>query len=217
MKYIDYYSELLHCVITKTGKELHSIEEFKKELINSLDQIKDNMTKANIDRQIIEHYTNFAVVAFIDTYMLNFILDGDREGRIWWLQNSLQSQIYEINDAGVKYYEKIKDIDAMTGKKRIDLMEFYLLILYLGFEGQYDGTERLAIIRGYAERCGLKEKLNDSRLGFKSQNNIIHKKEKGKGKGKYQKIYLHLYYAVLFLIAVITYFSAMIGLSGVMR
>lgn len=83
--------------------------------------------------------TNFAVVAFLDSVILN----STEPIRAEWERRTLQEEMFGQTDAGVVFFEKLERLRARRDSQELaDILEVYLLCVLLGFEGRYSGGLR---------------------------------------------------------------------------
>jgi type VI secretion system protein ImpK len=86
--------------------------------------------------------THFAVVAFLDSVILN----SKDPVRAEWERKTLQEELFGQTDAGVVFFEKLDQFRSRRDSPQLaDILEVYLLCLLLGFEGRYSGGSRGAL------------------------------------------------------------------------
>lgn len=136
-------------------------ELLRKRTKTALQEVEREAIAAGYDRMDIRD-THFAVAAFLDSVVLN----SAEPIRAEWERQTLQQELFGQTDAGEVFFEKIDNFRSRQDSPRLaDILEVYLLCLFLGFEGKYSGhsrgelfsiTERLrmriADIRGKSSR-----------------------------------------------------------------
>lgn len=80
---------------------------------------------------------HYAMVALTDEIFLNL----DWDGRKQWEKSLLEAQLFKTQIAGEYIYQKIDLLLASSDPLRADLAMIYLMILGLGFQGQYKEME----------------------------------------------------------------------------
>jgi len=157
------YQGLLTGVVRLQAKREHipEAEVFRRRTMRALQDVERDARSAGYEIDDIRD-THFAVVAFLDSVVLN----STEPGRAEWERKTLQEELFGQTDAGVVFFEKLERLRSRRDTKRLaDILEVYLLCLLLGFEGRYSGglrgelysiaervRSRIENIRGRTER-----------------------------------------------------------------
>jgi len=113
-------------------------EIFRKRTKTALHDIQRDALASGYDQQDIRD-THFAVVAFLDSVVLN----SAGSIRAEWERKPLQEELFGNTDAGVVFFEKLDGLRSRRNSEDLaDILEVYLLCLLLGFEGRYAGGLR---------------------------------------------------------------------------
>lgn len=120
------------------GREL-SAPALRSHLLLLLDRLAKSTEAADLRADELEE-ARFALVAWLD----EVILRSDWQGRDEWAAEPLQLRLYRTNRAGNEFYDHLRRLRPEHTRAR----EIYLLVLSLGFEGQYHDqqAERRALI-----------------------------------------------------------------------
>jgi len=98
---------------------------------------RDAMTAGYDGKDVRE--THFAVVAFLDSVVLN----SNDPVRAEWERKTLQEELFGQTDAGMVFFEKLEHFRSRRDSQQLaDILEVYLLCLLLGFKGRYSGGLR---------------------------------------------------------------------------
>ena len=121
------------------GRELGA-PALRNQLLLLLDRFAKSTEAAELRADELEE-ARFALVAWLD----EVILRSDWQGRDEWAAEPLQLRLYKTNRAGNEFYEHLRRLRPEHTRAR----EVYLLVLSLGFEGQYHDqqAERRALIK----------------------------------------------------------------------
>ncbi len=121
------------------GRELGA-PALRSHLLLLLDRLAKSTEAADLRADELEE-ARFALVAWLD----EVILRSDWQGRDEWAAEPLQLRLYKTNRAGNEFYEHLRRLRPEHTRAR----EIYLLVLSLGFEGQYHDqqAERRALIK----------------------------------------------------------------------
>jgi type VI secretion system protein ImpK len=134
------YQGLLTGIVRIQARRQHvsDAESFRRRTKAALQEVERDAITAGYDGNDIKD-THFAVVAFLDSVVLN----SNDPVRAEWERKTLQEELFGQTDAGVVFFEKLehfrsrRDLDQLA-----DILEIYLLCLLLGFEGRYSGRLR---------------------------------------------------------------------------
>lgn len=123
----------------KTQKQhIPDIEVFRKRTKSTLQEVERVASAAGYDSRDVRD-THFAVVAFLDSVILN----SKEPIRVEWERKTLQQELFGQTDAGVVFFEKLDQFRSRRDTEQLaDILEVYLLCLLLGFEGRYAGAAR---------------------------------------------------------------------------
>jgi type VI secretion system protein ImpK len=143
------YQGLLTGIVRLQAKREHipDAEVFRRRTMRALQDVERDARSAGYELDDVRD-THFAVVAFLDSVVLN----STEPGRAEWERKTLQEELFGQTDAGVVFFEKLERFRSRRDSKRLaDILEVYLLCLLLGFEGRYSGGLR-GELYGIAER-----------------------------------------------------------------
>lgn len=144
------YQGLLTGILRLKTQRQHipEAEVFRKRTKATLLEVERVAVAAGYDGRDVRD-THFAVVAFLDSVILN----SKDPIRVEWERKTLQQELFGQTDAGVVFFEKLDAFRARRDSEQLaDILEVYLLCLLLGFEGRYSGGPR-------GEMEGLTESL----------------------------------------------------------
>lgn len=134
------YQGLLTGIVRLQAKREHipDAEVFRRRTMRALQDVERDARSAGYEIDDIRD-THFAVVAFLDSVVLN----SAEARRAEWERKTLQEELFGQSDAGVVFFEKLERFRSRRDSKRLaDILEVYLLCLLLGFEGRYSGGLR---------------------------------------------------------------------------
>jgi len=128
-------------------QQLPDAGAFRRRTMGTLQEIERAARSSGYDgRDVMD--THFAVVAFLDSVILN----SNDPIRPEWERKTLQEELFGKTDAGVVFFEKLEQLFSRPDSSQLaDILEVYLLCLLLGFQGRYSGPQR-AELDGTAER-----------------------------------------------------------------
>jgi type IV/VI secretion system ImpK/VasF family protein len=120
------------------GREL-SASALNNQLLGMLDRFAKSDDLAELQPDDVNE-CRFALVAWID----EVIHRSNWPGRAEWAAEPLQKRLYRTSRAGNEFYEHLQRLRP----DQLRVREIYLLVLTLGFEGQYSDqpAERRALI-----------------------------------------------------------------------
>ncbi len=120
------------------GREL-AAGALRNHLLTLLDRFAKSPEAADARADELDE-ARFALVAWLD----EVILRSDWAGRDEWAAEPLQLRLFRTNRAGNEFYDHLRALRPEQMRAR----EIYLLVLALGFEGQYheQPAERRALI-----------------------------------------------------------------------
>ena len=135
-----FYQGLLTGVVRLKGQRQHlpDSETFRRRTKATLQEVERVAVNSGYDLEDVRD-THFAVVAFLDSVVLN----SKDPVRAEWERKTLQEELFGKTDAGVVFFEKLDRFCARRDSEQLaDIFEVYLLCLLLGFEGRYSGGAR---------------------------------------------------------------------------
>jgi type VI secretion system protein ImpK len=134
------YQSLLTGIIRLKGQRQHipDSETFRKRTKATLQEVERVAVATGYDVRDVRD-THFAVVAFLDSVILN----SKDPARAEWERKTLQEELFGQTDAGLVFFEKLDQFRSRRDSEQLaDILEVYLLCLLLGFEGRYSGARR---------------------------------------------------------------------------
>lgn len=98
----------------------------------------------------ISHFQEalYIMVALTDEVFLAFSWPGQKR----WENNLLEAQIFHTQVAGEQLYKKLDMLIEANDPMRNDLAIIYLMVLSLGFRGQYRGENDIGKVAWYREQ-----------------------------------------------------------------
>lgn len=122
----------------EAGREL-AAPALRNQLLLLLDRFAKSPEAADVRADELDE-ARFALVAWLD----EVILRSDWPGHDEWAAEPLQLRLFKTNRAGNEFYDHLRRLRPEQTRAR----ELYLLVLSLGFEGQYHDqqAERRALI-----------------------------------------------------------------------
>jgi type VI secretion system protein ImpK len=134
------YQGLLTGIVRLQSQRQHISdgESFRRRTKATLQEVEQVAVAAGYDSRDVKD-THFAVVAFLDSVVLN----SKDPVRAEWERKTLQEELFGKSDAGVVFFEKLEHFRSRRDSEQLaDIVEVYLLCLLLGFEGRYSGGPR---------------------------------------------------------------------------
>src|SRR5580765_653594 len=134
------YQSLLTGIIRLKGQRQHipDSETFRKRTKATLQDVERVAVATGYDVRDVRE-THFAVVAFLDSVVLN----SNDPVRAEWERKTLQEELFGQTDAGMVFFEKLEHFRSRRDSQQLaDILEVYLLCLLLGFKGRYSGGLR---------------------------------------------------------------------------
>jgi type VI secretion system protein ImpK len=134
------YQGLLTGIVRLQSQRQHisDVESFRRRTKATLQEVEQVAVAAGYDVRDVRD-THFAVVAFLDSVVLN----SKDPVRAEWERKTLQEEQFGKSDAGVVLFEKLEHFRSRRDSEQLaDIIEVYLLCLLLGFEGRYAGGQR---------------------------------------------------------------------------
>src|SRR5215467_417526 len=131
------YQGLLTGIIRLKGQRqsIADSEVFRKRTKATLQEVERVAVSNGYDVRDVRD-THFAVVAFLDSVVLN----SKDPVRAEWERKTLQEELFGQTDAGLVFFEKLDQLHRRRDSKQLaNILELYLLCLLLGFEGRYSG------------------------------------------------------------------------------
>lgn len=106
-----------------------SYERFKTDIQRLITQSEESFSRTEFPKEDYE-LARFAVFSWIDETVMGS--EWTDKGR--WLAETLQLRYFNTTDAGVEFFQKLKEM----GPHQIEVREVYYLCLCLGFMGRYE-------------------------------------------------------------------------------
>lgn len=152
-----YQGLLTGIVRMQSGRQhVSDAETFRTRTKAALDEVERDAITVGYDGADIKE-THFAIVAFLDSVVLN----SNEPIRAEWERRTLQEELFGQTDAGVVFFEKLERMRSRRDSQDLaDILEVYLLCLLLGFEGRYSGGLRAEI---YSIEDKIKTRIRDIR------------------------------------------------------
>jgi type VI secretion system protein ImpK len=153
----------------QTGRQhITNGESFRRRTKTALQEIERAAAGCGYDRQDVAD-THFAVIAFLDSVVLN----SNDPVRAEWERKTLQEELFGGSDAGVVFYEKLEKIFVRRdGEELADVLEVFLICMLLGFEGRYSGALQGELER-LIERTGRRIETIRGPMGEISPGGIL--------------------------------------------
>jgi len=123
---------VVHTLTHLAADRVPAGEALRNQLLGLLDVLGRSAHAVGYSAEEIEE-ARFALVAWADEAIQKL----DWPGREAWLREPLQKQLYRTNRAGNELFDHLAKLPA----EQLAAREVYLLVLTLGFEGQYQGRE----------------------------------------------------------------------------
>jgi type VI secretion system protein ImpK len=134
------YQGLLTGVVRMQAGRQHVAdgEALRRRTKAALQEVERDAMTAGYDGKDVRE-THFAVVAFLDSVVLN----SNDPVRAEWERKTLQEELFGQTDAGMVFFEKLEHFRSRRDSQQLaDILEVYLLCLLLGFKGRYSGGLR---------------------------------------------------------------------------
>jgi type VI secretion system protein ImpK len=131
MRLTDVYVDLMAYVAyfaRGAAKNKPPYERVAADIHRLVEDIRGKMNRGEISPEDGDPAL-FAVVAWVDETIMN----SRWEHRGQWQRELLQRKLYNITDAGEKFFERLNAI----GPHQTDVREVFYLCLAMGFKGQY--------------------------------------------------------------------------------
>jgi type VI secretion system protein ImpK len=129
----SFFLVILHL---RSTNELGDASALRQKIKGHLDQCDQLAGKYGFPRDAV-HNAKFALIAFLD----EAIITSDWVHKEKWLSFPLQLELFNINDAGEKFFDLLDTLRQFP-KSGSDLLEIYYLCLALGFKGKYQIYEQ---------------------------------------------------------------------------
>ncbi len=154
---LSYQGLLTGIVRIQAGRQsVTDAETFRKRTKAALEEVQRDAVKLGYDSADVRE-THFAVVAFLDSVILN----SNQPIRAEWERQTLQEELFGQSDAGVVFFEKLERLRSLRDSAQLaDILELYLLCLLLGFEGRFSGGLRGEL---YSITERLRSRIDDIR------------------------------------------------------
>lgn len=110
---------------------VESLDEFREQITTSFDVLESMAFEREIATSTIQD-AKYALAAFVD----EAVLASENPGRMNWMSNPLQLQVFGDHLAGENFFKKLNTL-RQGGEKHLELLELYYTCLQLGFEGMY--------------------------------------------------------------------------------
>ncbi len=134
------YQGLLTGVVRMQAGRQHVAdgETLRRRTKAALQEVERDAMVAGYDGKDVRE-THFAVVAFLDSVVLN----SNDPVQAEWQRKTLQEELFGQTDAGMVFFEKLEHFRSRRDSQQLaDILEVYLLCLLLGFKGRYSGGLR---------------------------------------------------------------------------
>ena len=129
----SFYGEPLALALQlQTAAEFGAADVLRERTRRLLRQAERDAQDAGYDRDDTRE-ASFAVVAFLD----ETIQGSSWSDRERWLNQPLQLELYDRNDAGEDFFVRLDELRGAVST-RADVLEVYYLCLALGFRGEYE-------------------------------------------------------------------------------
>src|SRR2546421_3353924 len=128
-----FYQGLFTGIVRVQARRQHipEAEIFRRRTKAALQEVERDAIAAGYDGADVRE-THFAVVAFLDSVILN----SNDPIRAEWERQTLQEELFGQSDAGVVFFEKLERFRLRRDSDQLaDILEVYLLCMLLGFEG----------------------------------------------------------------------------------
>jgi len=135
-----FYQGLLTGIVRLQGQRQHiaDAETFRRRTKATLQEVEHVAIAAGYDARDVQD-THFAVVAFLDSVILN----SKDPIRVEWERRPLQQELFGQAEAGVVFFAKLDAFRSRRDSAQLaDILEVFALCLLLGFEGRYAGAMR---------------------------------------------------------------------------
>ncbi len=147
-------SDVLSLILQlRSSRDLPASDILQRRVLGLFDTMMQNGREARIPEQDMID-AKYALAAFAD----EIIFHSSWPGKTQWLQNPLQLQFFQTNNAGEGFFT---NLDNLYGQKqRAHVAQIYFLCLALGFQGKYRlrGQEGLvAIVEGLGNSVAMTE------------------------------------------------------------
>lgn len=108
---------------------------FRRDLIDLLTrQEYDAARRAGSHGVVLYKELKYAIVAFTDEFFIHLL---DWDGKALWRKHLLEEHLFNSHAAGQGFFTKADRLIAERDPVNVELARIYLLILALGFEGEY--------------------------------------------------------------------------------
>ncbi len=154
---LSYQSLFTAIVRIQAGRQnVTDADNFRKRTKAALEEVQRDAVRLGYDSSDIRE-THFAVVAFLDSVILN----SNEFIRAEWERRTLQEELFGQTDAGVVFFEKLERLRSRRDSAHLaDILEIFLLCLLLGFEGRFSGGLRGEL---YSVTDRLRSRIEDIR------------------------------------------------------
>lgn len=127
-----------------------SYDNFREQVVYSLNLLKKIATKQHIDNSHIDHCI-YALSAFVD----ELVLSSTWPARLQWMVKPVQLELFNEHLAGEGFYQRLGNL-RQNGERNQQLLTIYYICIELGFEGMY---RRLGLERLHALKIELRDQL----------------------------------------------------------
>jgi type VI secretion system protein ImpK len=147
-------SDVLSLILQlRNSRDLPAPDILQRRVLGLFDTMMQNGREARIPEQDMID-AKYALAAFAD----EIIFHSNWPGKTQWLQNPLQLQYFQTNNAGDGFFT---NLDNLYGQKaRVHVAEIYFLCLALGFQGKYRLRQQeglTAVVEGVGNFVALSE------------------------------------------------------------
>lgn len=133
-----------------------------------LTQLKDLLNRQSLECQQQGGFSGtyyedakFVMAALADEIFLKM----DWDGRTFWEDNLLESQLFGTHDAGDLFFDRLDELLKTRDALQRDTAQIYLMALGLGFEGRYKGTLSSDVLRDYRKNLYILIHHHEPMLG----------------------------------------------------
>ncbi|MEN8141300.1 MAG: type IVB secretion system protein IcmH/DotU [Thermodesulfobacteriota bacterium] len=118
-------------------------EDFRERIMAGFAEMERLAFERQIGMETARH-AKYALAAYVD----ETVLGSSWSGRLNWMSNPLQLEMFGTHEAGEFFFEKLNTL-RQGGEINADLLELYYICLQLGFEGIYKmrGLEQLTALQ----------------------------------------------------------------------
>jgi type VI secretion system protein ImpK len=147
-------SDVLSLILQlRSSRDLPAPDILQRRVVGLFDTMMQNGREARIPEQDMMD-AKFALAAFAD----EVIFHSTWPGKTQWLQNPLQLQYFQTNNAGDGFFAKLDELYGQ--RQRAHVAQIFFLCLALGFQGKYRLRQQEglgAVVEGLGNFVALSE------------------------------------------------------------